>query len=463
MNKESRIRNYGAGFVKSLIHNSLFIIQNESGQSLVEIMIGLAIGGILIGAAAFAISVMLRSNVSIERSSSAVSIAQDLMDRVRAWGAADWQNVYGLTKGSGNKYYLSASGTTLFAVNGEEGILDNDVPNGLVGEWKFDEATSTTTYDTSGNGNNGTLVNGPARATSTCKISNCLGFNGTNQTVSIPHSSILKPSSQITIAAWVNPTTGTLNALREIYRKEDGTDRHLLSFQNTANCNEGGGTGGCITFGISTGGTYAELDVNIASADWENKWSYLVAAYDGSTKKIYKDGTLIGSVAASGAIGTTGTATAYIGSSYGGSEFFFGLIDDVRIYNRALSADEIKRLYSSNVYSRYFYAENVCRAITGSSTIVGIAPCSGSSTDDASTQQVTVNVTWTLPNGNVQVSSLTDFLTRAKNAIFDQTDWSGGAGQEGPLTQPNSSYASGANVDATSTPGSFKIKNLYPQ
>ncbi|GEM_PF-6716874 len=227
----------------------------------------------------------------------------------------------------------------------------------MKGYWQLSEGTGTTTIDSSGNGNTGTLINGPVW-NSSGRYGYGLQLNGVNQYISIPHSATLKPASQITISAWVNPSSGSLNVLREIYRKEDGTDRHLLSFQNPANCAGGGGTGGCISFGISTGGTYAELDVNIAAVDWENGWHHVVATYDGAVKAIYRDGVLIGSVAASGAIGTTGTASALIGSSSGASEFFNGNLDEVAVYNKAKTATEVQNdyLYRYGSYLNYTFA-----------------------------------------------------------------------------------------------------------
>jgi prepilin-type N-terminal cleavage/methylation domain-containing protein len=427
--------------------------KESAGQSLIEVMVGLAIGGVLIGAAAFAISVTLRSSVSIQRSGAAVSIAQDLMGRARAWGAADWQNVYGLTKGSSNHYYLSASGTTLIAVAGEEGVLDNDVTNGLVGEWKFDEnslSTSTTTYDATGSNQHGTLVNGTSRASSTCKIANCLSFNASaSNYVSVPSSAALNFTTNgvFSISLWIKPDTLTSAWRRGIIMQESYlTSGFRLGFSN----------GGSPVFWTEQSG--GNLSLTSSQSLSLNQWNYLTVVYNNQQGNIYLNGI---QVASSTGTYIAGSSIPYIGAAV--VESFSGLLDDVRYYNRALDVDEVKRLYSSNLYSRYFYAENVCRAVSSSSTITGVEPCDGSSTDDASTQRVTVNVEWTAQNGAVQTSSLTDFLTRSKNAVFDQTDWSGGSGQEGPLTQPNALYASGTNIDATSIPGSFKIQNLYPQ
>ena len=77
-----------------------------------------------------------------------------------------------------------------------------------------------------------------------------------------------------------------------------------------------------------------------------NIWNHLVGTYDGTTLRIYVDGVLAGSTVAVGTIDAT-TLDSLIGVHNSlATNFFNGLLDDVRIYNRALSNDEIKQLYN---------------------------------------------------------------------------------------------------------------------
>jgi hypothetical protein len=210
----------------------------------------------------------------------------------------------------------------------------SNLSNGLVGYWKMDE-TSGNALDSSGNNNTGTPTN---TSIISGKFGNGRNFNGSGDTISIPHNSALKPSTYISISAWVKPTDIISGGYYEIYRKEDGNDRHLLSFQNS---------GTILSFGIGTATQgYQELDVPITSTNYTNGWHLITAVYDGQKKYLYRDGVQIGSQIATGAIGTGGGANAYIGSYGGGQEYFYGQIDEVRIYNRALSPKEVTDLYN---------------------------------------------------------------------------------------------------------------------
>ena len=94
----------------------------------------------------------------------------------------------------------------------------------LVAHWPLDGDAS----DIVG-GNDGVLEGEPSFVEG--MIGSAIDLNGTNQTVSILHSSALKPESEITISAWVKPDDITTNRYYEIYRKEDGDDRHLLRLE----------------------------------------------------------------------------------------------------------------------------------------------------------------------------------------------------------------------------------------
>ncbi len=169
------------------------------------------------------------------------------------------------------------------------------------------------------------------------KFGRAVNLDGAAQTVRIPHYAKLKPATAITISAWIKPTKCT-DQWREIYRKEDGDARHLLAIGKTS------GVYG-LWCGLGISGAYVERGAALpASRLKDGKWHFVAATYDGSAIRFYADGKEIGKVSAGGRLDTAGTSPAYIGSSGGRDEFFPGGIDDVRIYGRALSADEIKTM-----------------------------------------------------------------------------------------------------------------------
>jgi predicted outer membrane repeat protein len=157
-----------------------------------------------------------------------------------------------------------------------------------------------------------------------------INFNGIGDNLSIPSSNSLMPSNQITIEAWLYPRA--TNGYYEIYRKDDGDNRHLLSFQS----------GNILAFGIAPGGIYSELDVVINPSDYQNQWVHIAASYDGTTKRLYRNGVEIGSDAASGSLSNTGTAPLFIGSNSGVAEFFDGKIDELRLWSYARDTSQIQ-------------------------------------------------------------------------------------------------------------------------
>ena len=94
----------------------------RSGQSLVEILVGVSLGAIIIGGAAGAVSVYLRSNLESKKQQASTFLAQELMDSVRVFAEGNWHNIYDLSKGSSNHYYLDTSASPFATSTGDEAI-----------------------------------------------------------------------------------------------------------------------------------------------------------------------------------------------------------------------------------------------------------------------------------------------------------------------------------------------------
>jgi hypothetical protein len=176
----------------------------------------------------------------------------------------------------------------------------------------------------------------------------------------------------ITIEALVvSEWSGEAGDYDEIFRKEDGGNRILFSYQNDA---FGGGAnppvdpGPVLSFGLNVNG-YGELDMPLDGLEGrptvddlnDGQIHHMVASYDSASgeKAIYIDGEKLWSVdlGADSLIVSGGAANAFIGSVNGG-ENFTGVIDEVAVWGRALSAEEIGTHYA-NVLSgnNYFVPE----------------------------------------------------------------------------------------------------------
>ena len=142
--------------------------------------------------------------------------------------------------------------------------------------------------------------------------------------MTIPDSASLHLSSAMTLEAWVDPATTTA-AWRDVIYK--GNDNYYLEGTSDQSGRPGGGG----TFGTTVG----------TSALPVNTWTHLAVTYDKTTVRLYVNGTQVSSLAATGAIASS-TNPLSIGSDAIWGQYFSGLIDDVRVYNTALTAAQIQ-------------------------------------------------------------------------------------------------------------------------
>ena len=202
--------------------------------------------------------------------------------------------------------------------------------NGLVGYWNFDEGSGTVANDTSGNNNNGT-ING---ATWTAgKVGNgALSLNGVNQYITINNSPSLNPIV-ISISAWIK--TDSAGTYKQILTKDANEGGRVWQFR-ISNTNKIQ----FIPFNSSTNGNYAG---SITVTD--GLWHHVVGTWDGVTINVYVDGVKDGNgTAFSGSLRTGQGNRVIVGADDippAPQDFFNGSIDEVRVYNRALSATEV--------------------------------------------------------------------------------------------------------------------------
>jgi hypothetical protein len=200
-------------------------------------------------------------------------------------------------------------------------------PN-LVGAWGFDEPSGATTVDASGQANTGT-INGPARTTAG-KFGGALSFDGINDWVTVPDANTLDLTTGMTLEAWVRPVaTGSL--WRTVLLKEQPSS--LIYALYAAD-----GTGRPATDGFTT----SDVGLSGTSATPLNTWTHLAATYDRTTLRLYVNATQVATRALAGSIRTSTGPLRIGGNGTWSDEWFSGLIDEVRVYNRALAATEIQ-------------------------------------------------------------------------------------------------------------------------
>ena len=246
--------------------------------------------------------------------------------------------------------------------------------SGLVAAYSFGEGSGTTVADGSGSGNAGTIQN--ATWTAAGKYGPALSFNGTSARVTVANASSLQLTSALTLEAWVNPTT-VANAWRDVIYK--GNDNYYLMGTTDHTSSPGGGA--------LIGGSYSEV-FNTSPLP-TNTWSYLALTYDGTTERLYLNGALVASKAKTGAI-TTSTNPLTIGSDPLYGQYFSGLIDEVRVYNAALSQTAIQT--------------DMTTPISGSSTTDTTPPTTPAGLTPGVAGQTSISLSWTASTDNVGVT-----------------------------------------------------------
>lgn len=215
---------------------------------------------------------------------------------------------------------------------------------GAVGNPLWDNLQAYYTADNTPNdalGNyNGTLTNGATYDTGI--INNGFSLDGVNDYVDISPSlgaSLTAPTSSFSYSAWV-------------YKTKSGQAVIVQNGGSSFGCTMAVTSGGFI--GLFYGGSSA-VQGSTTSAGFINlnTWHHVVATYDGAGNvSFYRDGASAGTYSISWTDGA-GTADAWIGSFLGSSNFFGGIIDEVGIWDRELSASEVTELYNSGAGKQY--------------------------------------------------------------------------------------------------------------
>jgi hypothetical protein len=221
-----------------------------------------------------------------------------------------------------------AAGNALTSAPVSFTVSNSTVVAGLVGAWGFEDGVGTTATDSSGKNLNGTIAN--AAWTTAGRFGSALSFNGTNSWVTVADNTALDFTNGMTLEDWVKPNT--LTGYTTVLMKERGTTG--LNYSLYASDNTGQPPAAYVYRG-------SDISALGATTLTIGAWSHLAATYDGANLRLYVNGALVRTRAVSGNLANTANPLRIGGNAVWG-EYFSGLIDEVRVYNRALSQTELQ-------------------------------------------------------------------------------------------------------------------------
>jgi hypothetical protein len=236
------------------------------------------------------------------------------------------------TPSSGGTYSVTASVSdgSLSATRPFTWTVTEVASSGPLSHWRFDSTSGTTVVDTTG-GRHGTLANGATWTSG--RSGNAALLDGVNDYVSLPTFDV--SGSRLTITAWVRSTVFGADGQRFVAKAS------TLNLDDTYWALSYGDVGGPrLRFRLKTGTATTELSASSGNLPL-NTWYHAAATYDGATMRLYLNGVEVGSMAKTGTLATNMAVPVNIGRSPDASRHMTGAIDDVRIYDRALTGGQI--------------------------------------------------------------------------------------------------------------------------
>jgi hypothetical protein len=248
-------------------------------------------------------------------------------------------------------YYKPAAGEWTYL----GGIADDTYSTGNIGAMLYYTAALGDDFGggnatAAATGNNGNMYN---LSTTTSPVSGLSGqalkFNGTNSYIEIPDSSNLDGYTAMTVCGWGKLTSySAADHLRTMIVKPEHTAGNSASnpfYLWTLGVNPSG----TIFYGISTGAADSQVNmVSLSSIFTRNAWNHMCGVYNGSTMRIYYNGVMDSGASSTSITIGNDAYSALIGGFMGAGGYedaWNGQLDEIRLYDRALSASEIQDLY----------------------------------------------------------------------------------------------------------------------
>ena len=243
--------------------------------------------------------------------------------------------------------------------------IETALDNGLVGHWTFDGqnvdwGTKFSVLDRSGQGNHASTTLATTTAPTEGVLGQAFDFpDETHKYVNVPTSASLELTTKITVSAWIKPTADDIGTRFDIFNKMSSNQAEGVGsagrggyyLGNDTNGGSGSPNRWCFTLS-NNGGTSNVCSTLTLEA---GEWYHFVGTYDadaGTPRRLYTNGV---QTASNGSVFTPqviSNISAYIGgggfnngAGWTGDNYFGGVIDEIRVYNRALSANEVRALY----------------------------------------------------------------------------------------------------------------------
>ena len=204
-----------------------------------------------------------------------------------------------------------------------------DISDGLIGWWMFDEGTGTTVADSSSAGHDGFFVDSTPEWVPGL-YGTALKFDGTDK-VEIPDHADFHLTNAMSVALWMQPEGDQTASAKLFIKQKSGQYPYALQYDDS-------GQGLFATVYAST-----RYDTAPHIPDFPGEWAHLCFTYDSSVLILYKDGEQVASVNTSGQLQQNNLSLS-IGCRLDYDQNFNGIIDDVRLFNRELTPEEINQV-----------------------------------------------------------------------------------------------------------------------
>lgn len=226
----------------------------------------------------------------------------------------------------------------LFGVHGQQVSAVQDISTtNLVAYWKMNAGTGTAAVSETGD-HQGTLVGSPTWVTG--KSGTGVSLNGTSQYINVTKTTALNiTGNAVSIMAWINPTTvaGARRILGLPLSESGGGEKYFILLNAST-----------VQFWIGVTSTSGQDHSVSASFTSTGTWSHICGVYNGTDMRLYVNGSLVGSPTnKTGNMNSSTNGDVQIGRfgpTFG--QYFSGIVDEARIYSRAITSTEVSTVHS---------------------------------------------------------------------------------------------------------------------